>query len=259
MVINTQDAGHDIPTDTPSRDLLISYVTLRRIVGVIGILLAFVLRIGIIVGNHKVPYSVSSYYYSPMRNVLVASLCILGMFLIAYKGHDNIETGITNIAGVAAIGVAFFPTSDPSFRPAWVSDLHPFFAAIALISLALMALQFTHMKADDKTGGAAKLNWWREIGYMGGALLFKYPDYVDINRKPNKDMRNRIYSSCAWIILVAVILAFAQNFWPTSAKNVTQWLFWFEALALVAFGFSWLIKGETFFTDPAPPDSNHSP
>ncbi len=227
-------------------DLLkISYTTLYRIVGVIAILLAFVLRIGIIAFDRKAPYSVSSYYYSPMRNILVGSLCILGLFLIAYEGHDKLDTWVTNIAGFAAIGVAFFPTSDPSFHPAWVGRLHPFFAAVAMTSLALMALQFTHTKPLTK-----RLDWRQEIQYMGWTLLFKYNlDPGNVNRGPAKMIRNRIYSSCAWLILIAIILAFVQNFWTKPVKDVTQWLFWFEALAIVAFGFSWLVKGKTIFTD----------
>jgi hypothetical protein len=50
-----------------------------------------------------------------------------------------------------------------------------------------------------------------------------------------------------------VILAFVQNFWTQSAKDVTQWLFWFESLSIVAFGFSRLVKGETILTDNGSP------
>ena len=248
MAKNTQGPDLDKPaTHSQPSPLIISYITLRRIVGIIAIALAFILRLGIIAFHHKVPYSISSYYYSPMRNVLVGSLCILGMFLIAYKGHDKLETRTTNIAGIGAIGVAFFPTSDPSFSPAWVGSLHPFFAAVAMGSLALMALQFTHTKPLKE-----KLDWRQEIRYMGLTLLFRYEDPIDREHKPNKNLRNHIYSSCAWVILIAVVLAFVQNFWPKSAKDLTQWLFWFEAIAIIAFGFSWLVKGKTIFKDPAP-------
>jgi hypothetical protein len=54
---------------------------------------------------------------------------------------------------------------------------------------------------------------------------------------------------CAWLILAGVILAFVQNFWTQPAKDVTQWLFWFESLSIVAFGFSWLVKGEQILKD----------
>jgi hypothetical protein len=91
---------------------------------------------------------------------------------------------------------------------------------------------------------------------MGLALIFRYQDPEKI-RKGKKKIRNQVYSSCAWLILVGVILAFAQNFWSKSAKDVTQWLFWFEALAVVAFGVSWLVKGETLLKDG--PDSQDVP
>ena len=193
-----------------------------------------------------------------MRNVLVASLCVLGMFLIAYKGYDSLDSRITNVAGVAAIGVAFFPTSDPSFSPTWVGHVHPLFAAVAMASLALMALQFTQTgPANERVGtGKTKRNWLQDIRRMGLALIFRYQDPEKI-RKGKKKIRNQVYSSCAWLILVGVILAFAQNFWSKSAKDVTQWLFWFEALAVVAFGVSWLVKGETLLKDG--PDSQDVP
>jgi hypothetical protein len=47
-----------------------------------------------------------------MRNVLVASLCVLGTFLLTYKGYDKLDSRITNVCGAATIGVALFPTSN---------------------------------------------------------------------------------------------------------------------------------------------------
>jgi hypothetical protein len=62
-------------------------------------------------------------------------------------------------------------------------------------------------------------------------------------------IRNRIYSGCAWAILVGVVLALAQNFWPASVQQVAHWLYWFETLAIMSFGFSWLVKGGAFLAD----------
>ena len=66
--------------------------------------------------------------------------------------------------------------------------------------------------------------------------------------------RNRIYTACAWLIIIGVVLALVQNFWPDSVKAETQWLFWFESLSIASFGFAWLVKGETLFKDVAAPD-----
>jgi hypothetical protein len=75
-----------------------------------------------------------------MRNVLVEALCVIGVFLMAYAGYDELDRWITNLAGLFALGVAFFPTSHPSFHPKIIGDFHYyFFAAASMISLALMA------------------------------------------------------------------------------------------------------------------------
>jgi hypothetical protein len=104
-----------------------------------GILLLFVLLVGNIVISGELPGSVSGYYYTGMWNVLVGALCVIGVFLMAYAGYDELDRWITNLAGLFTLGVAFFPTSHPSFHPKIIGDFHYFFAAASMISLALMA------------------------------------------------------------------------------------------------------------------------
>src|SRR5260370_2075377 len=99
-----------------------SYLSLRFCIGVLGVALPFALRIGVAF-YPPVPYSVSAYYYSAMRNILVASLCVLGVFLLTYRGYDDLDNPITNVAGIAAVRVALFPTSNPAFHPAWVGKV----------------------------------------------------------------------------------------------------------------------------------------
>ncbi len=220
-----------------------SYLSLRFCIGVLGVTLPFALRIGVAI-YPPVPYSVSAYYYSAMRNILVASLCVLGIFLLTYRGYDDLDSRITNVAGFATIGVALFPTSNPAFHPAWAGQVHPYFAGAALASQALMALQFTRTGADSGTGLPADLRRLRR------ALIFLYttPQY---GTRGKKLARNRVYSACAWAIIGGVVLALAQNAWPDSVKAQTQWLFWFESLSIIAFGIAWLVKGETLLRDDA--------
>jgi hypothetical protein len=181
------------------------------------------------------PYSVSGYYYTAMRNVLVAVLCALGVVLVTYRGYDRLDERITNIAGLATIGVALFPTSSPGFHPAWVGNVHPFFAGVALFSQALMALQFCqNAKRGERT------RWQSDAKRMLRALVFRYQDQPPVTGA--KLARNRVYSACAWAILAGVILALAQISWPASVKAHAQWLFWFESLSIVAFGIAWLVK-----------------
>jgi NADH:ubiquinone oxidoreductase subunit 6 (subunit J) len=57
--------------------------------------------------------SISAYYYSAARNVLVATLCCLGIILIVYKGSNDTEDVLLNLAGTLAFFVAFVPIKLP--------------------------------------------------------------------------------------------------------------------------------------------------
>ena len=108
-----------------------------------------------------------------MRNILVASLCVLGTFLLTYQGYDKLDSRITNVCGAATIGVALFPTSNPGFKPTWVGHVHPVVAGIALAGQALMALQFTQSAPRDRTA-----RWLDDVKRMLRALVFRYAQRV---------------------------------------------------------------------------------
>jgi hypothetical protein len=220
----------------------LSYLNLRLCIGVLGAALPFILRIGSVIFPPH-PYSVSGYYYSAMRNPLVVSLCILGAFLLTYRGYDTLDTWITNVAGAATIGVALFPTPNSAFKPAWVGQVHPVLAGIALAGQALMALQFTQSAPRGETA-----RWPDDVKRMLRALIFRYAQQGNGGHR-KKLARNRIYSACAWLIIIGVVLTFAQNFWPASVKAQTQWMFWFESLSIFSFGVAWLVKGTTLTRD----------
>src|SRR5919199_3499875 len=110
--------------DTTDEDpRLISYYMLRNAIGTIGILLPFVLVFGnMLFEGLVIQDSISSYYYTRMRDVLVGSLCATGVFLFSYKGYDDPNRAwrrlpfkgtddlASTIAGISAVGVALFPT-----------------------------------------------------------------------------------------------------------------------------------------------------
>jgi hypothetical protein len=127
--------------------------------------------------------------------------------------------------------------------------VHPVVAGIALAGQALMALQFTQSAPRDGTA-----RWLDDVKRLLRALVFRYAQRVYDDEHGKKLTRNRIYSACAWLIIIGVVLALAQNFWPHSVTAETQWLFWFESLSIASFGFAWLVKGETLFKDAANPD-----
>jgi hypothetical protein len=215
-------------------DISSQNIRLRAPIGIIAIALPFVLRIGILFRGGGVPYSLSGYYYSSLRNVLVVPLCILGFLLILYKGYNNLDRYVTTIAGIGFFGVALFPTNAFQSRvPSWIYAVHTLSFTCTIIALAIMALLFTRTEPSD-----GQLN---DIRQLLLALVFKYSGYYT----PRKKTRNQIYSTCAWLMLVSLILAYWSNFWSPSIRDITQWLFWLDAIAMTAFGTSWLVKSKS--------------
>jgi hypothetical protein len=264
--------------DKTGNELVVDYTLLRTAVGLVTALLPFVLVISAAVNSEPWPQSLSGYYYTISRNVLVGALCGIGVFLVAYRGYDPLDRWIAVLAGVFAIGVAFFPTSHPSFSPRFIGYLHQFFATALMISLAVMALQFTRtVSSKGQSLGEQLRHLWNALCGKGkvsptredveaakearaasdpdaamAAGLEELPDPVERNLKR---IRNRIYIFCSRLILVLIVVAFVQNFIPV------HWhLFFFCEVALLeTFAVSWFVKGQSLlFRDPAKPPIGNS-
>ena len=211
-------------SSTNGSQYLISYKNLRSIIGALGVLL-FVVPLIYGFTQPKLLESISASYYTPVRNVFVGALCVLGMFLIAYRGYDLLDTVITNVAGVCTILVAFCPTARPAPAPqTFVNHIHPIAASAAFVLLAVMALQFTQSAATDNSMGAV-------LRRLGAAAIYRFPRTDD----PARNGENITYVTCAWIIVLSIGVALASVI-P---------LFWPEAFMLTAFGLSWTVKGGT--------------
>ena len=63
-----------------------------------------------------------------------------------------------------------------------------------------------------------------------------------------KKYRNRIYLVCG-IIMILCIIAIAICFFllDDSVTEKYKLVFWFESIALVSFGISWITKSESFY------------
>lgn len=55
--------------------------------------------------------SISAYYYTPVRAVLVGALLVAGVSLVVVRGSTDWEDALLNVAGVLAPIVAFVPTA----------------------------------------------------------------------------------------------------------------------------------------------------
>jgi hypothetical protein len=225
-----RSVGHGRPTRSGDSILVVNYLNLRKAVGWLGTLLPVILLAANPIAlrlEHSscgwLPDSVSSYYYSPVRNIFVGALCALGLFLIAYVGADLGDRVITDLAGVFALTVAFFPTtpgtSSPpsatcetvaqvSARQQVIGDIHAVASVLFFLMLAWMAIRFT-------------------------------------STDPAERRRNLIFWVCALVILASELAAIITNFLPASLRPPFPWLFLYEAVGIFAFGVSWFVEGQT--------------
>jgi len=208
----------------PQEPLVLSYLGLRKAVGIIGVALPFVLAIGkLLLQGPGIQDSISGYYYTVMRNVFVGSLCAIGVFLMSCRGYDWKDEIAANLACVFAIGVALFPTTPylaATSRDELIGKLHLSFAALLFLTFAYFSLALFTKTAPDKTP------------------------------TPRKLQRNIVYRVCGYTILTCILLIVVVAL--TSVRYLVGRLtpvFWLESAAIVAFGVSWLTKGETILKD----------
>ena len=205
-----------------SDPLVLSYLSLRRAVGLIGIALPFVLARGrILIDDAGLRGSMSSYYYSSMGDVFVGSMCAIGVFLMAYRGYERRDDFAGNLACFFALGVALLPTTPEAgatARQQLVGAFHLFFAAGLLLTLAYFSLALFRLSNPHPT--------------------------------PQKLQRNKVYTVCGYTILACVAACAAVKLLPGNALLLKfSPVFWLEAVAVVAFGVSWLTKGEAILAD----------
>ena len=195
---------------------LVSYRTLRRVVGLLGVTLPIVLAVWgfAIVGNIQLQPSISDYYLLRTRDAFVGVLFTIGWFLFTYRGYDRRDDTAGNLACVFALGVALFPNSGSrGEHVVHVASATALFLVLAYFSFFLFTL----------SDGAPT---------------------------PEKLVRNRIYRTCGVLIVLCVAAAATgSQFLGTTALPVVSPLFWLESAALWAFGVSWFVKGETIFND----------
>jgi len=211
----------------PDSMLVFSYLELRRAIGVLGIALPFVVALGgSIVFGSGIQDSISGYYYTGMRNVLVGTLCSIGVFLLSYKGYERVDAIAGTCACVFAVGVALFPTVpvvDPTSRQEVIGHVHLAFASLFFATLAFFSLSLFTRTDPEKPPTGRKLQ------------------------------RNRVYRTCGFVMvacLIAIIIVhviLSMN--PHDALGAWNPVFWLESVAIVAFGVSWITKGEALLKD----------
>jgi hypothetical protein len=208
----------------PQDPLVISYLSMRKVVGVIACALPLALAFGkILLQGPGIEGSISYYYYTDMRGVFVGSLCAMAVFLGSCRGYDRRDEVAGWLACAFAIGVAMFPTRPyvgATHEETVIGAVHLSCAALLFLTLAYFCLALFTQTDPGKTP------------------------------TPRKLQRNTVYRVCGTLILVCISLIVVVSF---PAVNARVWqltpVFWLESTAVISFGFSWLTKGETILKD----------
>ena len=208
-------------TSTKAPDsMIISYMTLRKILGLLGVSLVPVMIIGSVAIDHvnTIEVSVSAYYYTSMRNGLVGILCGMSLFLLSYHGNERIDSVASKLAGVFALGIAFFPTSPTGEKDDILSILHYVTSGIYFAILSYMSVFLFTKSRGHKT--------------------------------KEKKKRNRVYRTCGIIMAISAICIPLDGLKPIHDKIIfLKPTLILETIALTSFGISWLIKGEFLLAD----------
>jgi hypothetical protein len=210
---------------------IISYLDFRRCVGWVAVLLPFVVWIG---GWYfeNIPWqnSVSQYYYTSMRDVLVGSLCAVGVFLLFFRGVSKQDVILAITVGAAVICIALAPM-DPTYAPAIQQRFPAFNAAVCYVNRG-------PLKFHDPVSAV----FFALISYM---VIFRFPLTKEQFITPQKQRRNKIYAVCGVVMIVGVVLVAILL-----RRGIS--IFWPETFTIFAFGIAWLTKAQQW---PLPQDN----
>jgi asparagine N-glycosylation enzyme membrane subunit Stt3 len=220
---------------TEDETFIMSYLTLRKAIGLLGISLPILCLLGSLRYENNILPSISHYYHSTVNIFFASILFLLAIFLWTYNGDDKYERAICKTLAIMALLIVFFPTTNSVCIPKpcytesdlrsfvmpaivgkpWIGRIH-LFCAFIFFSLLVILIFFKFIIHERKQSS---------------------PDIVAI----------RIYKVCGWGMILSITgIGLAMIF----AKNSDNWTlpptFMFESIALVCFGVSWLTKGETF-------------
>jgi hypothetical protein len=212
-----------------NNSLIVSYLTLRKLIGILGMLLPFACLLGgSLLQNNPVQDSISAYYHSNMRDVLTGLLIGVSLFLLTYKGYESRDTLVAILSGIAGLGIAIFPCESR------IEQL----SAVGVFQLTPPIAGYFHY-------GSSAL-FFILLG-INSYFLFTIGD--EKNWTNSKSIRNKIYRVCGLVIFASLLTLAILSMVLGDELIATVWTLVFETVMLLSFGISWLVKGETLFTD----------
>lgn len=164
--------------------------------------------------------SISAYYWTLdlERNIFVGTLCAVGVFLLLYKGYNWFEDRVLDLAGVSAVGIAFFPMDKLGDCTSSGMSMHGVFAVtfFACISIICIFMSEHSLTLEKSTSNSHRLATFR-----------------------------RAYRWCSGIMIGSVVVAVLSRLLPEEYVSFLcqkSLIFWVEAFGIWAFSAFWYIK-----------------
>jgi len=203
-------------------------------------------------------FSISHFYYAQFwGGPFIGALVFIATYLFAYRGENRAEDWLATIAGFGAMGVALFPTNGRGCDLARFSG-----RALADFKLSENPI-FVDVVPETTADPYFELFSTAHIfHFASAALLFAFLAYFSIfvftrviqakhrdsagRLKRQKLVRNTIYLISGGLILLSMAAMTLNALFGFDGWDDARLTFWSEAIALWAFGASWIVKGRFF-------------
>ena len=237
----------------PKNDLVESYLRIRTAIGILAVLLPVALFASQFLEAVIFAPSISEFYYTPMREVLVGTIGAIAVFLISYKGYP-----INEARAKGAWTERFLSDRRVSYWAAFGALGVAFFLTFTKIDIALSPdpLMWSIMSLNT----AGLLHQVSAIMFFGALGIFCLSNFRRGEEKTLDDKReNTFYFKCG-VVLMACILALIVigaiikfEVWPDFEvfADHGHLIFWVETVGLITFAAAWLRKGQALTTVPA--------
>lgn len=170
--------------------------------------------------------SISGYYYAEwatIRNHFVGTLSAIGICLIAYRGFTDWENWLLNVAGLAVIGVAMFPTTvDQAPR----------------MTLQQGAAANLHAKAGQMISihGACAITFFICLAVVALTQSDRSLRWIEVEKRKQRFLRT-------YRVIGVLMVAFPVGAWFILQATQRNWgIFAVEACAVLVFAAYWLVK-----------------
>ena len=220
----------------PADNFVQTYFTLRLTLGVLSLALPLALFLGgwLLQGIDLQP-SLSAYYHSDARDILVGSLCAIGCGLVAYKGFGRDEDWALNLGGVLAASIALFPM-DP------IKALHCIQAACTGNCLVLSGQldRTADIAIDSMLHFPAAVLFYLVLGYV---MIFCSHRTLYLVPPKTRRWYLAVYPTLGFLFVASIVAAFIIGRFVIAATDCQDHtIFWVEVAGIVFFGVFWLIK-----------------